>query len=160
MKPIFIRPGYIPYTLTVAVLLTTGSALIKGGYHLAALISLALLVPVLLAALLDRIEFDGQRILHRGPLAFLRAKLFRVRRELAVAEIETITSESTTLNVSSGDSRMSYRTLISGPGIEVRVRSHRSAYVPFVKALFRAAGPRKLDPRSFELFEYLESNAA
>jgi tetratricopeptide (TPR) repeat protein len=160
MKPIFIRPGYIPYTLTVAVLLTTGSAFIKAGYHRAALISLAMLVPVIIAAALDRIEFDGQRIIHRGPLAFLRAILFRIRRELAVSEIETITSESTTLNVSAGDSRMSYRTLISGPGIEVRLRSHRATYVPFVKALFRAAGPRKLDPRSFELFEYLESNAS
>jgi tetratricopeptide (TPR) repeat protein len=30
--------------------------------------------------------------------------------------------------------------------------------VPFIKALFAAAGPHKLDPRSFELFEYLETH--
>src|SRR5205823_547244 len=95
----------------------------------------------------------------RGPLAFLLSHLFRIRRALTVSEIETITTESTTFNIASGDSRMSYRTLVSGPGIEILLRSHRAAYVPFVKQLFRAAGPRKLDPRSFELFEYLESNA-
>ena len=160
MKPIRIRPGYIPYTLAAAVLVTAGSAFVKADYERAAMICLALLAPVIIAATLDRIEFDGHRLIHRGPLAFLLAKLFRVRRELTVSEIETVATESTTFNVAAGDSRMTYRTRISGPGVEILVRSHRATYVPFVKQLFRAAGPRKLDPRSFELFEYLESNAA
>src|SRR5581483_5515469 len=160
MKPIRIRPGYVPYTLAAAVLLTAGSAFVKVGDERAVVICLALLAPVVVAAALDRIEFDGQRLIHRGPLALLLARLFRIRRELTVSEIETIATESTTFNVAAGDSRMTYRTRISGPGIEILVRSHRAAYVPFVKQLFRAAGPRKLDPRSFELFEYLESNSA
>ncbi|HJQ22966.1 MAG TPA: hypothetical protein VKA60_03550 [Blastocatellia bacterium] len=160
MKQLRIRPGYIPYTLAAAVLLTGGSAFAKGGYERAALICLSALVPLVVAALLDRIEFDGHRIIHRGPLAYVLAKLFRLRRELTVSEVETITTEATTFNVAAGDSRMSYRTRISGPGVEITVRSHRASYVPFVKQLFRAAGPRKLDPRSFELFEYLESQAA
>jgi tetratricopeptide (TPR) repeat protein len=159
MKPIRIRPGYIPYTLAAAVLLTVGSALAKTDYDLGAIICLMVMVPLIVAAALDRIEFDGQRIIHRGPLAFLLARLFRVRRELSVSEIETVTTEATTFNVAVGDSRMSYRTRISGPGVEILVRSHRASYVPFVKQLFRAAGPHKLDPRSFELFEYLESQA-
>src|SRR5207253_7994423 len=87
MKPIRIRPGYIPYTLAAAVLLTSGSAFVKAGYERAAIICLALLAPVMVAALLDRIEFDGYRLIHRGPLAFLLARLFRIRRELTVAEI-------------------------------------------------------------------------
>ncbi|HKP11122.1 MAG TPA: hypothetical protein VJZ91_03400 [Blastocatellia bacterium] len=160
MKPISIRPGYIPYTLVAAVLLTAGSALVKADYGRAAAVCLLMLLLVIAAAALDRIEFDGRRLIHRGPLAFLLAKLFRVRRELTVGEVETIATESTTFNLAAGDSRMTYRTRISGPGVEIVVRSHRAAYVPFVKQLFRAAGPRKLDPRSFELFEYLESNAA
>jgi tetratricopeptide (TPR) repeat protein len=159
MKLIRIRPGYIPYTLAAAVLLTVGSALAKGGYDRAAIICLMALVPLIVAAALDRIEFDGQRIIHRGPLAFLLARLFRMGRELNVSEVETITTEATTFNVAVGDSRMSYRTRISGPGIEILVRSHRASYVPFVKQLFRVAGSHKLDPRSFELFEYLESQA-
>ena len=118
-----------------------------------------MLVPVVAAALLDRIEFDGQKILHRGPLAFLLSKLLRIRRELPVFEIETITTETTSLSLATGDTRMSYRTRVSGAGIEIVVRSHRSTYVPFIKRLFRAAGSNKLDPRSLELFEYLESGA-
>lgn len=160
MKPVRIRPGYIPYTLAVAVLLTASSALIKGGYDRAAVGCLALLIPVIVAAVLDRIEFDGQRVFHRGPLGFLLFHLFRARRELTVSEIETITTETTTFNVATGDSRMAYRTRISGPGVDMQIRSHRATYAPFVKQLFRAAGPGKLDPRSFELLEYLETRAA
>src|SRR2546423_9226601 len=159
MKPIRIRPGYIPYTLAAAVLLTGGSAFAKVGYERTAIICLMALAPLIVAALLDRIEFDGERIIHRGPLAFLLAKLFRLRRELTVSEVETVTTEATTFNVTAGDSRMSYHTRVNGPGVEITVRSHRASYVPFVKQLFCAAGPRKLDPRSFELFEYLESQA-
>src|SRR5436309_4629753 len=150
MKPIRIRPGYIPYTLVAAVLLTGGSALAQAGYEGAAAACLLMLLPVIAAAVFDCIEFDGQRLIHRGLLAFLLAKLFRTRREMTVAEIETIATESTTFNVAAGDSRMTYRTRISGPGVEILVRSQRATYVPFVKQLFRAAGPRKLDPRSFE----------
>src|SRR5690242_14246385 len=125
MKPIRIRPGYIPYTLVAAVLLTGGSALIEAGYERAATACLLMLAPLIAAAALDRIEFDGQCLIHRGPLAFLLATFFRTRRELTVGEIETIATESTTFNVATGDSRMTYRTRISGPGVEILVRSHR-----------------------------------
>ena len=159
MNTVSIRPGYIPYTLSAAVLLTAGSAFVKAEFLGSALICWAMLVPVIVAAAFDRIEFDGQTIRHRGPLAFLLSKLFRVRRNLTVSEIETITTETTSLSLATGDTRMSYRTRISGAGVELVVRSHRSTYVPFIKMLFRTAGPNKLDPRSFELFEYLQSGA-
>jgi tetratricopeptide (TPR) repeat protein len=154
-----IRPGYIPYTLSAAVLMTAGSALLKTGWLAEALVCWAMLLPVIAAAVLDRIEFDGQTIFHRGPLAFLLSKLFRIRRELPVSDIETITTETTSLSLATGDTRMSYRTRVSGAGIEIVVRSHRSTYVQFIKWLFRAAGSNKLDPRSLEIFEYLESGA-
>src|ERR1043165_4215011 len=112
MKPIRIRPGYIPYTLVAAVLLTGGSALAQGGYESGAAACLLMLAPLIVAAAFDRIEFDGRRLIHRGPLAFLLAKFFRTRRELTVGEIETIVTESTTFNVAAGDSRMTYRTRI------------------------------------------------
>lgn len=157
MDRVSIRPGYIPYTLSAAVLVTAGSVLFEDDLALPALVCWSLLVPVVIAAVFDRIEFDGAAIRHRGPLAFILAKLFRVRRELSITDIETITTEMTSLSLSAGDSRLSYHTRISGAGVEITVRSYRAAYVPFIKGLFRAAGPDKLDPRSFDIFEYFET---
>jgi hypothetical protein len=133
-----------------------GSALFRDGLVSAALACLAAVVLVIMMALLDRIEFDGQKITHYGPLARLLSLLTGARRELAVTDIETVTTEATSLSFSNGDARMIYRTRVSGGGVEIVIRSHRAAYVPFIKALFKAAGPSKLDPRSFELFEYFE----
>jgi tetratricopeptide (TPR) repeat protein len=160
MKTISIRPGFVPYTLAAAVAMTIGSALFKQGWHTAAFACWALLVAIALFAAFDRIEFDGQLIRHRGPLAFLLAHLFRSRRHLAVSDIEAITTETTRLSFATGDARISYHTRISGAGVEIVVRSHRSTYEQFIKALFRAAGPHKLDPRSFEIYEYFETGNA
>ena len=160
METISIRPGFIPYTLSAAVLITAGSALLKYDLVLASVICWSLLAPVILAAIFDRIEFDGSTISHRGPLAFILATLFRIRRELSISDIETITTEMTSLSIASGDSRLSYHTRISGAGVEIVVRSYRASYVPFIRALFRATGPDKLDPRSSDLFEYFESGAS
>jgi tetratricopeptide (TPR) repeat protein len=116
-----------------------------------------LLAPVWLAVLFDRIEFDGSMLRHRGPMAFL-LRLIGLRRELAVTHIEKITTEATSVSMKSGTAKMSYRTRVSGRGVEIVLRSHRSSYLPFIKALFRAVGPHKLDPRSFELYEYFEAD--
>ncbi len=160
MEKMRIRPGYLPYMLSAAVLLTAGSALLKNGALVPALGCWALLVPLGLAAALDYIEFDGEVIRHKGPLAFLMANLANVRREIPISEVETITTETSSLGLASGEARMSYHTRISGAGVEIIIRSRRSGYVPFIRALFKAAGPDKLDPRSFELFEYFESRGA
>ena len=64
------------------MLLTAGSALLKDGLLWSAVACWALVVPIIVAALFDRIEFDGRAIRHRGPLAFLMTRLARVRREL------------------------------------------------------------------------------
>jgi tetratricopeptide (TPR) repeat protein len=142
--------------LSVAILLTVGSALFRDGLMVAALGCLLLVALVIVAALFDRIEFDGQKITHRGPLPFAFSLLTGAHRDLSIEDIETITTEATSLSFSNGDARLIYRTRVTGGGIEMMVRSHRAAYVPFIKALFKAAGPAKLDPRSFELFEYFE----
>jgi tetratricopeptide (TPR) repeat protein len=160
MGKIRIRPGLVPYTLSAAVLLTAGSAFLKDDVKIGALLCWAALGPVIIAAIFDRIEFDGDTIRHRGALSFVLSKLFRVRRRLAVKDIETITTEATSVSFASGDAKLIYRTRITGGGVEIVVRSHRSSYLQFIRALFRAAGPSKLDPRSHELFEYLESGRA
>jgi tetratricopeptide (TPR) repeat protein len=148
----------MPYTLSAAVLLTAGSALIRNDAVIGALVCWGLLLPVLLSAVLDRIEFEDGVIQRRGPLAFLIARMSRSRQQLAISDIESISTETTSLSFANGDARLIYRTHIHGAGVEIVVRSHRSAYVRFIKALFAAAGPHKLDPRSFEIFEYLENH--
>jgi tetratricopeptide (TPR) repeat protein len=157
METIRIRPGYVPYTLSVAVAMTAGSALFKAGHLTLSLAFLALIIPMFVAAILDVIEFDGRVIIHRGPLAFLLKTGFRVPSRLNVSQIEAITTETTSLSFATGDARLSYHTRITGAGVEMVVRSHRSTYLKFVRALFRAVGQDKLDPRSVEIFQYLES---
>src|SRR5689334_23379309 len=157
MEIIRIRPGLVPYTLSVAIVVIIGSTLLKQGWLMASLVCWALLGPIFVAAILDRLEFDGETIRHKGPLAFTLTHLFRMRRELSISEIEAITTETTRVSFATGDARISYHTRITGAGVDIIVRSHRSAYTQFIKALFKAAGPHKLDPRSSEIFEYFET---
>jgi tetratricopeptide (TPR) repeat protein len=156
-RKITIRSGYLPYLLASAVALTAGSTLFGNGLLREALICWALLLPITAAALLDRIELDQQSISHKGPLAFLLSLAFGTSRRISIADIEAITTETISFSFASGDTRISYHTRISGAGFEALIRSHRTSYVPFIKALFRIAGTHKLDPRSHELFEYFES---
>jgi hypothetical protein len=160
MQTLSIRPGLVPYTLSSAVVVTVGSTLLKEGWVIASLSCWGMLVPIVIAAAFDRIEFDGQTIRHCGPLAFILKRLFRMRRELSISDIETITTETTRISFATGDARISYHTRISGGGVDIVVRSHRSTYSQFIKALFRVAGPHKLDPRSSEIFEYFETGNA
>jgi len=160
MDTIKIRPGLVPYALAAAVVMTIGSTLLKQGWPNWALVCWSLLLPIVLAAIFDRIEFDGQAIRHRGPFAFVLATLLRMHRELRVSDIEAITTEATRLTFATGDARISYHTRVSGAGAEIVVRSHRSSYARFIKALFQAAGPHKLDPRSFEIYQYFETGTA
>lgn len=156
-KRITIRPGYLPYITAAAVALTAGSTLFGNGLVTQALLSWAALIPVGVAAAFDRIEFDGGTVVHKGPLALVLSFILRTPRRIAVTDVEAITTETINFSFAGGDSRISYHTRVSGAGFEVVVRSHRASYLPFIKALFCAAGRHKLDPRSHELYAYLES---
>jgi tetratricopeptide (TPR) repeat protein len=157
IKKISIRPGYLPYLLSAAVVLTAGSTLLGNGLLRQALLCWSLLLPIAAAAFFDHIEFDGKAISHKGPLAWLLSLALGTNRHISIADIEAITTETISFSFASGDTRISYHTRISGAGFEAVIRSQRASYVPFIKALFRAAGAHKLDPRSHELFEYFES---
>ena len=159
MIKISIRPGYVPYTLSAAVLATAGTALFKNDLLGPALFCWSLLALIILSALFDRIEFDGQSIRHRGLVAFLFSRL-GLRRELEIRDIETINTEMIIISLATGDARFTYRTRITGGGVEIVVRSHRAAYVPFIRALFKTVGPDKLDPRSSEISEYFEAGSS
>jgi tetratricopeptide (TPR) repeat protein len=157
MERMTIRPAYGSYLLSAAVVLTVGAAMLQDGLFRPAIFCWSLLALLAAAAALDRIEFDGRAIARRGPVAFLLSRLARVRQRLSISDVESITTETIRISFANGDARLSYQTCISGEGIEVVIKSSRAGYVPFIKALFRAAGPHKLDPRSFELFEYFEA---
>jgi len=160
MKTISIRPSFVTYVLPACVLTTVGTGLLKAGLKLPALSCFLLLIPAVLGAALDRIEFDGLRIRRRGFSSAILGRALGLRQQLAVAEIETITTESTSFSFATGDARLIYHTRVSGRGIDMIIRSRRAAYIPFIRALFRAVGPNRLDPRSFELFEYFEGRQA
>ncbi len=159
MDKLSIRPGYLPYALCAAIALTAGSTLFGNGMTREAVFCWALILPILAATFFDRIEFDGKAITHRGPLPLLLNLAFGIRREIAVADIEAITTEVISFSFSNGDSRNTYHTHISGGGFELTIRSHRVQYPAFIKALFQVAGTQKLDPRSHELYEYFETGA-
>lgn len=160
MDTIRIRPGLVPYTLSGAIVMTVGSALLKQGLLMSAIACWGLLLPIAVIAAFDRIEFDGKVIKHRGPLAFFLTHLFRIRRALSISDVEAITTETLRLSFATGDPRISYHTRISGAGCEIVVRSHRSSYAAFIKALVGKVGPHKLDPRTSEIYEYFQTGNA
>src|SRR5262249_57285401 len=59
METLSTRSGFVLYTLSAAVVLTAGSTLVRQGWLVAALACWGLLVPMVLAAFFDRIQFDG-----------------------------------------------------------------------------------------------------
>ena len=98
MKTITIRPGLVPYTLSGAIAVTIGSAFLKQGMDVLAIVCWLMLLPIVLLAALDRIEFNGKTIKHCGPLAYILGKVFRMHRELAIADVESITTETLRLS--------------------------------------------------------------
>ncbi len=160
MDRIRIRPGYVPYLLIIAVLMTAGSAFARSGLLNVALLTLVWVGVTVLVAALDRIEFDGRTIHHRGLFAFFLAHLFRVRQHLSVNEIETITTAALSLSLAGGNAKLNYRMRVSGAGLDIVLRSHRANFEPFIKALFTAISADKLDPLSYDLFEYFQTREA
>ncbi|HLG17682.1 MAG TPA: hypothetical protein VJH03_24780 [Blastocatellia bacterium] len=152
---ITIRPPYVKHALFSAVLLTAGAAFIRDGLIVPAIACWAALGPVVIAAASDRIEFDGTTIRRKGQVAAILRLLIGLQ-EIAVDDIEMITTETTSVSFGGGDARLRYHTRISGAGVGLVIRSNRAAYVPLIRELFRSVGPHKLDPRSQELFEYFE----
>ncbi len=160
MESVSIRPAFGPYALLSAVLITAGLAFFQDGLIQASIACWSLLAPVIVAGAFDKVVFDGRAITRRGPIASLLAQSARFRQRLSISDIETITTETTSVSFSGGDARLSYQTRITGAGVEFVIKSARSNYVPFIRKLFHAVGPDKLDPRSFELFEYFETGKA
>src|SRR5207342_2083752 len=87
-----VSPG--SYLAAASVLTFCSALLLRTERDLLALAMLAfawLVIPVL--ALTDRIEFDGQFLIRRGPIPFLLRHLGK-KKELGIADLEKVDSQA------------------------------------------------------------------
>jgi tetratricopeptide (TPR) repeat protein len=149
-----VSPG--PY-LAVASVLTFGSALLlRSERDLLALAVVAiawLIIPLL--ALCDRIDFDGQFLVRRGPAAFLLRQLAGSRKELSLLDFEKVETHTVRTLRRGGRVRYRYRTMISGKSSEFVFASGGRSYREMVRQLFPRIHQDKLDLRTIELRDYL-----
>jgi|GEM_PF-246240 len=143
--------------LAAASVLTFGSALLlrseRDVLALAAVAIAWLIVPVL--ALTDRIEFDGEWLVRRGPAPFLLGLIAGRQKELSLADFEKVDTQAVRTLRRGGRVRYRYRTLIVGRNAEFAFASGGRSYREMVRQLFPLIPPDKLDLRTMELRDYL-----
>jgi tetratricopeptide (TPR) repeat protein len=149
-----VSPG--PY-LAVASVVTFGSALLlRADYDSLALFIIAanwLAFPFL--ALSDRIVFDGSSLRRQGPLVSLLHLISGYRKQLAVADFETVETQAVRTLRRGGSVRYRYRTQISGKGKQFVIISGGHDYRKLVRELFPLIHESKLDSRTRDLRDYL-----
>ena len=143
--------------LAAASVVTFGSALLlrseRDLWALAALSVAWLLIPVL--AITDRIEFDGQFLIRRGPIPFLLRRFFGRRDELNIADFEKVDTHAVRTLRRRGSVRYRYRTQVVGKSTEFVFASGGRGYREMVQQLFPVVHSDKLDLRTIELRDYL-----
>lgn len=143
--------------LAAASVLTFGSALLlrseRDMLALAAVAVAWLIIPVL--ALTDRIEFDGQFLVRRGPVPFLLRRIVGRRKELSVPDFEKVDTQAVRTLRRGGRVRYRYRTQIVGKNTEFAFASGGRSYREMVRKLFPLIHQDKLDLRTIELRDYL-----
>ncbi|HEV7474961.1 MAG TPA: hypothetical protein VGN90_12990 [Pyrinomonadaceae bacterium] len=143
--------------LAAASVLTFGSALLlRSERDVLALATVAvawLLIPAL--ALTDRIEFDGQFLVRRGPIPFLLSLLAGRRKELGVFDFEKVDTHAVRTLRRGGRVRYRYRTQIVGKNTEFAFASGGRSYRQMARQLFPLIHQDKLDLRTIELRDYL-----
>ena len=143
--------------LAAASVLTFCSALLlrseRDVLALAAVVIAWLLVPIL--ALTDRIEFDGQFLIRRGPIPFLMRHITGRKKELSVTDFEKVDTQAVRTLRRSGRVRYRYRTQVVGRNMDFTFASGGQSYRGMVRHLFPLIHPDKLDLRTIELRDYL-----
>ena len=143
--------------LAVACVLTFSSALLlRSERDLLALAVVAvawLLIPIL--AVTDRLEFDGQFLVRRGPGPFLLRLIAGYQKELSVPDFEKVDTQAVRTLRRGGRVRYRYRTLIVGKNAEFAFASGGRSYREMVRQLFPLIHQDKLDLRTIELRDYL-----
>jgi hypothetical protein len=143
--------------LAAASVLTFGSALLlrseRDVLALGAVAIAWLIIPAL--ALTDRIEFDGQWLVRRGPAAFLIGLIAGRQEELRLADFEKVDTQAVRTLRRGGRVRYRYRTQIVGRNAEFAFASGGRSYRQMVRQLFPLIPQDKLDLRTIELRDYL-----
>jgi len=140
-----------------ASVLTFGSALLlRSERDLLALLAVAiawLVVPIL--ALTDRIDFDGEFLVRRGPGPFLLRHIAGRQKELSVSDFEKVDTQTVRTLRRGGRVRYRYRTQVVGKNAEFVFASGGRSYRKMVRQLFPLVDQDKLDLRTIELRDYL-----
>ena len=149
-----VSPG--SYLAAASVLTFCSALLLRSERDFLALGAVAiawLIVPAL--ALTDRIEFDGQFLVRRGPIPFLLTRVTALRKELSVTDFEKVDTQAVRTLRRSGRVRYRYRTQIVGKNVEFTFASGGRNYRGMVRQLFPRIHQDKLDLRTIELRDYL-----
>ena len=149
-----VSPG--SYLAAASVLTFCSALLLRSERDVLALGAVAvawLIIPVL--ALTDRIEFDGQFLVRRGPIPFLLRHITGGKKELSVSDFEKVDTQAVRTLRRSGRVRYRYRTQIVGKNVEFAFASGGQSYRGMVRQLFPLIHPDKLDLRTIELRDYL-----
>jgi hypothetical protein len=144
------------YLAAASVLTFASVLLLRSERDFLALVAVAiawLIIPVL--ALTDRIEFDGQLLVRRGPWPFLLRQAVGWKKELRISDVEKVDTQAVRTLRRGGRVRYRYRTVIVGKNTEFVIASGGRSYRRMVRRLFPEIHQDKLDLRTIELAEYL-----
>ena len=149
-----VSPG--PYLALAGVVTFVAALLLRANYDAAGLILIAiawLIIPVPHSAIGSLLTV---RILRRqGPLASFLHLFFGYRKQLSLADFETVETQAVRTLRRGGRVRYRYRTQITGKGREFVIVSGGRDYRKLVHQLFPLIHEGKLDNRSRDLRDYL-----
>ena len=136
-------------TFVAALLLRSGSE----GWALILVLFAWALVPAL--ALTDRIAFDGEVLIRRGLIPFLRHFFSGKREQLSIADVERVDTNAVRTLRRGGRVRYRYRSQLFGKGTGFAFASGGPRYRDMVRQLFPVIVDNKLDLRTRDLRDYL-----
>ncbi|HEX4900479.1 MAG TPA: hypothetical protein VFV61_08105 [Pyrinomonadaceae bacterium] len=136
-------------TFVAALLLRSGSE----GWALILVLLAWALVPAL--ALTDRIAFDGEVLIRRGLIPFLRHFFSGKREQLSIADVERVDTNAVRTLRRGGRVRYRYRSQLFGKGTGFAFASGGPRYRDMVRQLFPVIVDNKLDLRTRDLRDYL-----
>jgi len=113
-----VSPG--TYFAAASVLTFVSALLLRSERDLLALIAVAVAwlgIPIL--ALTDRIEFDGQVLIRRGPGSFLLRLIAGKHKVLSLPDVEKVDTQAVRTLRRGGRVRYRYRTVIVGKNTEL-----------------------------------------
>lgn len=149
-----VSPG--SYLAAASVLTFLSVLLLRSERDVLALAAVAvawLVIPVL--ALTDRLEFDGEFLVRRGPGPFLLRRISGWHKRLGIPDFEKVDTQAVRTLRRGGRVRYRYRTVIVGKNAEFTFASGGRSYRQMVRQLFPLIHQDKLDLRTMELRDYL-----